>query len=155
MSRKHDDLYAISWECEYEKPIFDAENNNARPPNLPELPIQSDLSTEETWNTQEIAQECFPEIFPQTEQLHDVTDTYPDMEFDVETSSEQPKNSPTNPRSSKYNLRHNPKTSCNDDYKNYFVSWTSVFPGRRSRTSRNAPRSKYVAVQNFVIFCSS
>ena len=39
------------------------------------------------------------------------------MEPDVESSSEQPENSPTNPRSSKYNLRHNPKPNCNDDYR--------------------------------------
>ena len=37
------------------------------------------------------------------------------MEPDVETGLEQPKNSPTIPRSPKYNLRHNPKPDCNDD----------------------------------------
>ena len=28
----HDDLFAKAWECEYEKPNFDAENDNATPP---------------------------------------------------------------------------------------------------------------------------
>ena len=101
---------------EHEQPIFDAENNNAMPPNPPEIPTQSDLSTEEMWNTQGTAQECSPKFFPQTEQVCDVTDTYPDMEPDVETSSQQPNSSPTNPCSSKYNLRHNPKPNCKDDY---------------------------------------
>ena len=117
MSLKHDDFYAREWECEYEKPIFDAEENNAMPPNSPEISVQSDASTEEMQNTPRTSHECSPEIFPQTEELSDVTDTYPHVEPDVETSSEQPNNSPTNPRSSKYNLRHNPKLNCDDDYR--------------------------------------
>ena len=59
MSLKHDGLYAIAWECEYEKPIFDAENKKATPPNSPEVPVQTDLSTEKTWNTPGTAQ-----VFP-------------------------------------------------------------------------------------------
>ena len=107
-SLKQDDLYARAWKCEYEKPNFDAQNNNATPPNSPELPVQSDLPLEEMQNTPGSAQKCSPRIFLQTEHLCDVTDTYPEMEPDVKISSEQPNNSPTNPRSSKYNLRHNP-----------------------------------------------
>ena len=57
VSLKHDDLFARAWECEYEKPIFDAENKNATPPNSSEIPVQWDLSTEET--------RVFPGIFPQ------------------------------------------------------------------------------------------
>ena len=45
LSLKHDDMIARAWECEYEKPIFDAKNNNATPPNSPEIRIHSDLST--------------------------------------------------------------------------------------------------------------
>ena len=33
VSPKHVDLYARAWECEYERPIFDAENDNPTPPN--------------------------------------------------------------------------------------------------------------------------
>ena len=51
ISPKHDDLYARAWEFDYEQPIFDAENNNAVPSNSPEIPIQSDFSTEEMRNT--------------------------------------------------------------------------------------------------------
>ena len=47
----------------------------------------------------------------------DVTDTRPHMEPDVEESSEQPNISPTNPCSSNYNLHHDPKPNCNDDYR--------------------------------------
>ena len=117
VSLKHDELYVREWEFDYEQPIFDAENNNAKPPNSYEIPVHSDLSTEEMRNTPGTAHECSRETFPQTEELSDVTDTYPNMEPNVEISSEQLKSSPTNPRSSKYNLRHNPKPNCNDDYR--------------------------------------
>ena len=93
---KHDDLQARAWECEYEKPIFDAENNIAMPPKSPEIPVQSILSTEEMRKTPGTTHECSLETFPQTEELCDVTDTYPDKEPDVDISSEQPIICPTN-----------------------------------------------------------
>ena len=117
MSLKHDDLYARAWECENEKPFFDAENINATPPNSAEIPVRFDLSTEETWNTSRTTQKCSREIFLQMEELCEVTDTYRYMEPVVETNSEQPNNSPTKPRSSKYNLRHNSKLYFNDDHR--------------------------------------
>ena len=117
MSLNHDDLFARAWEFDYEQPIFDAENNNAAPPSPQEIPVQSDFSTEETNNTPGITHECSPKIFPQRDEVGDVADTYQHMEPDVETNSEQPNNSPTNPRSSKYNLPHNPKPNCNDEYR--------------------------------------
>ena len=88
-----------------------------RHPVSAEVPVQSDLSTEKTRNTPGTAHECSPEIFPPTEELSDVTDTYPDMKPDVVASPEQPESSPTEPCSFKYNLRYNPKTNCNDDYR--------------------------------------
>ena len=115
VSLNQDDLYARAWECDHEQRIFDAENDNAAPPNLQETPVQSDFSTEEMRNTPGNPHVCYPEIFPCTDEVNDVTDTCPHMEPDEDTSSEQPQNSPTNPRSSKYNLRHNPKLNCNDD----------------------------------------
>ena len=117
VSLHHDDLYARAWEYDYDQPIFDNENDNAVPPNSQEIPVQSHFSTEEMRNTPEKPHVCSPEIFPNTDELGDVTDTCPHMEPDVETSSEQPQNSPTNPRSSKYNLRHSPKPNCNEDYR--------------------------------------
>ena len=97
--------------------FFDAENDNAPPPNPQESHLQSDFATDEVRNTPGNAHECSPEIFPYTDKVSDVTDTCPHMEPDVESSSEQPGNSPTNPRSSKYNLHRNPKPNCNDDYR--------------------------------------
>ena len=113
MSLNHDDLYARAWKYDYEQPIFDSENNNAAPPNPQEIPIQ--FSMEEMRNTPGATYECSSEIFPQTDKIGDATDTYPHIKPDVESSSEQPGSSPTKPRSSKYNLRHNPKPNCNDD----------------------------------------
>ena len=117
VSPNHDDLYATAWECVYEQPIFDAENDKKAPPNQREIPVQSDSSTEEMRNIPGNSHVCSPEISPNADELGDVTDRYPHMEPVVETSSEQPQNSLTNPRSSKYNLRHNPRPNCNDDYR--------------------------------------
>ena len=117
MSLNHDELYARAWEYDYDQQIFDAEINNATSPNPQEIAVQSDFSTEEMRNTPGTAHECSPEIFPQTDEVSDVTDTYQHMEPDVESSLEQLANNPTNLRSSKYNLRHNPKPNCNDDYR--------------------------------------
>ena len=97
VSLKDDDLYARAWECENEQPIFNAENKNATPPSSTGIPVRSDIPTEEMWNTPGTAQECSLEIFPQTEELCDVTDLYPAMEPDVDTSLEQPNSSPTTP----------------------------------------------------------
>ena len=116
VSLKHDVLYGRAWEYDYEQPIFDGENRNAMPPNPHEIPVESDFSTEAMRKTPGTAHLCSPEISPRTEELSDVTDTYPNMGPDVEGSWEQPASRPTNPRSSKYNSRHNPKLNCNDDY---------------------------------------
>ena len=117
VSLNHDDLHSRAWELDFEQPIFDAENDNEALTSLQEIPLQSDYSTEEMRNTPGNPLVCSPENFPNTDELGDVTDTYPHMEPDVGTISEQPQNSPTNPRSFKYNLRHNPKPNCNDDYR--------------------------------------
>ena len=117
VSINHDDLYARAWEHHYEQPIFDDGNNGATQPDPHEIPIQSEMSTGEMSNTLRTTHECSPEIFPPTAEISDVADTYTHVEPDVGTSSEQQGNSPSNPRSSKYNLRHNPKPNWNDDYR--------------------------------------
>ena len=117
MSLHHDDLYARAWEYDFEQPIFDAENDNEAPPNQREIQVQSDLSTEETRNTQGTTHQCSPEIFPPTDEIDDVADTYTHVEPDVGISSEKQEDRLSNPRSSKYNLRHNQKPNCNDDYR--------------------------------------
>ena len=112
VSLHHDDLYARAWEYDFKQPIFDAENGKAAPPNLQETPLQSDYSTEEISNTPGNPHVCSPGIFPCTDEVSEVTE----MEPDVDSSPEQLQNSPANTRSSKYNLRLNPKPKCNDDY---------------------------------------
>ena len=97
MSLKHDGLYARAWGCEDKKSIFDAGNDDVLPPDSPEVAVKSDSSTDETWITLRPARDCSRELFPQTEVLCDVTDTYPYVELDAETSSEQPNNSAANP----------------------------------------------------------
>ena len=69
------------------------------------------------WNTTGKTGERSPEISPQKDEVSDVTNTYSHMESEAETNLEQPNPIPTNPRSSKYKLRHNPKPNCNDDYR--------------------------------------
>ena len=121
MSLKQDVLYAGAWEFEHGKPIFDAENNIATSSNSPEIPVMSNLIFEETQNTPGTAQECSPEYLSQTEQQRDVTDRYLDTEPDMETNSEQPNKSPTNPGNSKYSFYHNLKPNCIDDYRYAFA----------------------------------
>ena len=101
VSLNHDDLYARAWEYDFEHPIFDAENDKEAPPNLQEIPLQSDYSTEEMRNTPGNPQVCSPEIFPTRDELGDVTDTCLPMEPDAGISPEPPQTNPTNPRSSK------------------------------------------------------
>ena len=127
MSLNHDGLNARAWECDYEQPIFDAENDNAASSNIQEIPLQSGFSKEEGRNTPGNPHVCSPEIFPCTDEVSDVTDTRPHIEPDVVSSSEQKENSRTNPRGSKYNLRHNPKPNCNGDYRYWLVRSTSAF----------------------------
>ena len=73
MSPHHDDLYARAWEYDFEQSIFDAENDKAAPPNLQEIPLQFDYSTEEIRNTPGNANVCSPEINPCTDEVSDVT----------------------------------------------------------------------------------
>ena len=131
---KLDDLYARAWVCDYEQRIFDVENDNAMPLNSTGIPVQSNISTEEMRSTPGTAHECSPEMFPKTEKLSDVTNTYSDMEPDVEITSEQPNNSPTSRRSSKYIFYQKSKPKCNDDYRYLLVSWIIVFHGTRTQT---------------------
>ena len=58
-----------------------------------------------------------PEICPKTNRSSDGTDTDHYMQPDADTSVEQLDSTPTNLRSSKFDLRHNPKPNCNDDYR--------------------------------------
>ena len=114
---KHDDLYARAWECEYDKPIFDSYRNNLVPPNSPEVTVRSEQAANETRSTPGTTQENCSEILPHTDEKGDGTDTDHYMRPDADTSVEQIDPTPTNTRSSKYDLHHNPRPNCNDDYR--------------------------------------
>ena len=87
VSLKHDDLYARAWEYDYEEPTFDEENNNTTPPNSHEIAVQSDFSTgKNEEHTRNRTRVFSPETFPRTDEVSDVTDTYPHMEPDVQVS---------------------------------------------------------------------
>ena len=59
--------------------------------------------------------EYSPEIIPQTHGSSDGGDVDRDTQPDADMSVEQLDSMPTKPRSSKYDLRHNPRPNCNDD----------------------------------------
>ena len=67
VSLHHVDLYARAWEYDFEQPIFDAEDDKAAPPNLQEIPLQSDYSTEEMRNSPGNPHVLSQEIFPGTD----------------------------------------------------------------------------------------
>ena len=114
---KHEDLYEWAWECDYERPIFDTKDDNAAPPNSHEIAVHSDLPNEETWNTPETSGVRSLKCFPHSVDIYDVTDMYSHMEVDAKMISEQQNPTPTNPRSLKNNLCHNPKFFPNDGYR--------------------------------------
>ena len=114
---KHDDLYARAWECEFDKPIFDSDSDNLVSPNSPEVTVRSGEAADETRSTPGTIQADSSDFLPHAVEKDDGTDTDHHMQPDADNSVEQIDPTPTNPRSSKYNLRHNPKPNCNDDYR--------------------------------------
>ena len=115
---KHDDLYARAWESEYETPIFDNGQHESDRNNSPEeVRVRHDVPNDETCIIPGTIEEDSPEILHQADEIVDGTDTdhymEPDAEVDVEPFS--PTN--INPRSTKYDVRHNSKPNCIDDYR--------------------------------------
>ena len=113
---KHDDLHARAWESEYETPVFDNGQHEPDSDNSHEVTVRHDLPHDETCTIPGTIQEDSPEILRHTDEIGDGTDTEyymePEAEVDVEPFS--PTN--INPRRAKYDLRHNPKPNCSDDY---------------------------------------
>ena len=68
---KHDDLYARTWECECDKPIFDSDRDNMVVPNSPEVTAQPEEAADEKRSTPGTIQE----ILPHTDEVADGTDT--------------------------------------------------------------------------------
>ena len=110
-------MYARAWECEYDEPKFDSDYNNLATPNPPEITIRSEQTADEMKNTPGITPENSPENIPQPDGSSDGRDVDRDTQPDADMSVEQLDPTPTNPRSSKYDLRHNAKPNCNDDYR--------------------------------------
>ena len=113
----HDDLYARAWECENGEPIFNSDYNNLTAPSPPEITIRSEQTADEMKNNPGITPDNSPEIIPRPDGSSDGRDVDCDTQPDADMSVEQLDPMPTNPRSSKYDLRHNPRPNCNDDYR--------------------------------------
>ena len=118
----HDDLYARAWECEYDKPIFDSERDNMVIPNPPEVTVRLEEAADEAKGTPGTTEEESSNILPHADEIDDGADTDRYMQPDADNSVEQIDPTPTNSRSSKYDLRHNPRPNCNDDYRYWIVS---------------------------------
>ena len=112
---KHDDLYARAWEFEYDEPKFDGDHNNLVTPSSPEITIRSEETADEMRSTPGTRPENSPEIIPQPDRSYDGMDPDYDMQPDADASVEQLDPTPTNPCSSKYDLRHNSKPNCKGD----------------------------------------
>ena len=110
-------LYAKAWEYEYDEPIFDSDYNNLATPSSAEITIRSGRAADELRNTPETIPESPPQVIPQPHRSYDGRDMDHDTQPDADTSVDQLDPTPTNPRSSKYDLRHNPKPNCNADYR--------------------------------------
>ena len=85
--------------------------------NPPEVTVRTEEVADETRSTPGTIQEDSSEILSHTDDIDDGTDTDHYMQPDADTSVEQIDPTPTNPRSSKYDLRHNPGLNWNDDYR--------------------------------------
>ena len=145
---KHDDLYARAWECENDTPIFDSDRDNLVPPNSHEVTVQFGETADETRSTPGTVQEDSSNIFPHTDEVGDGTDTDHHMQPDADNSVEQIDPTPTNPRSSKYDLRHNPKPNCNDDYRYWTVSQLWCASGTPTATERGFWKSATEHIRN-------
>ena len=114
---KRDDLYARVWECENVEPISDSDYNTLAKPSSPEITMQSEQAADEMKSTPGTIPESSPETIPHPDRSYDGMDTDYDMQPDADAGVEQLDPTPTNPRSSKYDLLHNPKPNCNGDYR--------------------------------------
>ena len=85
-------------------------------PSSPKITIPSDQTADEMRNTPGTIRENSPEIIPQPHRSYDERDVDHDTHPDADTSVEQSDSTPTNPRSSKYDLRHS---------RSYFVMITT------------------------------
>ena len=102
-------FYTPAWVCEFDKPIFDSDRVNMIIPNSQEITVRPEKAADQLRSTPGTTRESSPEIIPQEDRSYDGTDTDHYMQPDADTTVEQIDHTPTNPRSSKYDLRHNPR----------------------------------------------
>ena len=86
-------------------------------PNSPEITVRSEEAADEMRSTPGTKREESSEVIPQVDNSCDGTDTDHYTQPDADTSVEQIDPTPTNTRSSKYNVRHKPRPICNDEYR--------------------------------------
>ena len=114
---KHDDTHARAWESKYEAPIFDKGQHEPNADNSLEITVRHDLPNEETCTILGTKHKGSPNIFSQIFEVGDGTDTDHYMESDAELNSEQLSPTDIILSCTKYDLRHNLTTNCNDDYR--------------------------------------
>ena len=102
-------------ECEYDEPIIDSDYNTLVTPDSPEITVRSEEAADEMRSSPGTIRLNSPEFIPQTDTSYYGTDTDHYIQPDADTSVEQPNPTPTNSRSSKYDLRLNLKPNCHDD----------------------------------------
>ena len=110
-------MYARAWESEYETPIFQDGQKELDNENSAEITMRHDVPNYETCTIPGTIQEDSPETFSHTDEVGYGTDTNHYMEPDAEAKSERLSPTDFHPRSTKYNLRNNPKPNCNEDYR--------------------------------------
>ena len=110
-------MCARAWESEYETPIFNNGQQEPENDNSPEITVRHDLPNDETCTIPGTIQEDSPDILTHTDELGDGSDMDHYMEPDAEVNVEPLSPTDINPRSTKYDLRHNPKANCNDNYR--------------------------------------
>ena len=150
---KHDDLYPRERECEYDKPIFDSDRDNMVLPNSPEMTVRSEKTADDS--TPGTTRRRSAEVIPQLDNSNDGTDTDHYMQTDADTSVEQIDPTPTNPRSSKFDLRHNPRLNCNDDYRYYIAILLWCASGTTTDTKRGFWKSATERLRSPYMFSHS
>ena len=97
--------------------FFDSNHDNAALPSSPQIAVQFDSPTAEISTIPGTIRESTSEIFPQADRSYVGTDAHRYMDPDAVTSVEQHNPTPTNPRSIKFDICHNPRPICIADYK--------------------------------------
>ena len=105
----HDDLYSRVCVFDYEKPIFDSDQDAPKIPISPGMAVHFDPTNNEISTIRETIQKSSRIVFPQEDRSSDGTDTDHYMEFDANTSVEHLNLIPTNPLSTKFDQPHNPR----------------------------------------------